>query len=86
MSQFFWNNTRSLLSSSRKKFLAVACIISFLLFFINILVLLRYNTEIVAQELQSQLGIYLYVKEGTTGSDSQQKLADFQKLVQEQQL
>jgi cell division protein FtsX len=86
MYQFLWNHTRSLLASSRKKFLAVACIISFLLFFINILVLLRYNTEILADQLQSQLGMYLYVKDSLTATDSQQKITNFQNVMQEHKL
>lgn len=86
MNIFLRNNTRSLRNYSRKKFLAVTGILSFLLFFITLLVLLRHNTEQFATALQSQLGLYLYVKESASSGDLAQKVQTFQTAIQSQGL
>jgi hypothetical protein len=59
-------NSFEILRFAWKKFFALACILSFLWFFINMLALLRYNTENLSDQVQSQLGMYFYMKE--TGS------------------
>lgn len=63
------NTTWQMLRSSWKHILSLIWIVSFLLFFWNLLVLLSYNTDIFNQEVKEKLWVYLYLDDTQATKD-----------------
>lgn len=56
-----YTNCKYLLHHSRKNFFVFSFVVSFLIFFANIIALWYYNVEIVWNLIQDKLGLYLYI-------------------------
>ncbi len=63
------SSTRQMISSSRKQVIWLAAIISFLLFFLNLLVILSYNTQVFWDNVREKLGVYLYLNDTDLSED-----------------
>lgn len=63
------NTTSQMLRSSWKHILSLIWIVSFLLFFWNLLVLLSYNTDVFNQEVKEKLWVYLYLDDSSATKD-----------------
>lgn len=58
-----------MIRSSRTHILSLVGIISFLLFFLNLLAILSYNTNVFNDTVREKLGIYLYLDDAEAAAD-----------------
>lgn len=63
------STTRQMIKASRKQLLTLVGMISFLLFFANIIGILSYNTSWFNQEVREKLGVYLYLNDAEATAD-----------------
>ncbi len=63
------NSTRQMIKSSWPQMLSLVGIISFLLFFLNLLMILSYNTNVFNQNVREKLGVYLYLDDNAAVKD-----------------
>lgn len=61
--------TRQMIKSSWTHILSLIGIISFLLFFLNLLFILSYNAQVFNENVKEKLGIYLYLDDADEAAD-----------------
>lgn len=67
---FVRSNAWYIIKKNLPQFLGVGVLIWFLIFLLNLLLMVSYGSQKTSQEIQNKLGIYLYIKEDPTNKEA----------------